>query len=180
MDLTQIYAIIIASIALSAFLINLCLYLSRFKANVSLWISKVLIFRYVLDRHALIGPWSWAYVLLQTVYLTLNIFFLCFRVADLPQVGLRAGTLSLINLGPLFASLHIDFLADLLRLSLETCQCVHRSASFATVALAALHVLIVAVTRPSFFRELSLHPFIIIVRVLRLQISFMADALRQV
>ena len=168
MEITQWYAIALASAASSFLLLNLFAYLNRFRGHISLLVSKHLIFPYVLSRHALVGPWSAADVLLQMVYLTANIFCLSFRVTDMSQAGVRAGTLSLINMGPLFGGLHHDFLAGLFGFSLKTCQGVHRSAGFAAFAVAAFHVIIAAISKSPVMQALSLHPFLIIVRSLRL------------
>lgn len=180
MEITQWYAIVVASAASSFLLLNLFAYLALFRGHISLIVSKHLTFPYVLSRHALLGPWSAADVLLQMVYLTVNVFFLSFRVTDMSQAGVRAGTLSLINMAPLFGGLHHDFLADLFGSSLKTCQRVHRSAGFAAFACAALHVIIAAMSKSPVLRTLSLHPFLIIVRALRLHHGFQTDFFRQV
>ena len=164
MEITQVYAVVVGGIASAFLLLALMSSLAPFWAYIRLQMTKHLMYPYILNRHALIGPWSAADVLLQVVYLTVNLFCISFRVANLSQAGLRAGTLSLINLCPLFSGPHLDFVADLLGLSLKGYRRVHRSAAFVAFALAIFHVLVVAATKSSTFRVESLHPFVIIVR----------------
>ena len=164
MEITQVYAVVVGGIASAFLLLALMSSLAPFWAYIRLQMTKHLVYPYILNRHALIGPWSAADVLLQVVYLTVNLFCISFRVANISQAGLRAGTLSLINLCPLFSGPHLDFVADLLGLSLKGYRRVHRSAAFVAFALAIFHVLVVAATKSSTFRVESLHPFVIIVR----------------
>jgi hypothetical protein len=171
MDITQVYAIIVFGIAL-CFLLRNILSSQRFMTDISLQTSKRLTYSYILNRHALIGPWSVATAMIQVVYLTVNVFCLCFDVDDLPHAGRRAGTLSLINLGPLLGVFHLDFLATLLGLPLKTVKRVHRLASLAAFALAVFHVVIVAATEKSAFQTKSSHPFVIIVRSSSFHILF--------
>ena len=173
------YAVVVGGIASAFILLALMSSLAPFWAYIRLQMTKHLVYPYILNRHALIGPWSAADVLLQVVYLTVNLFCISFRVANLSQAGLRAGTLSLINLCPLFSGPHLDFVADLLGLSLKGYRRVHRSAAFVAFALAIFHVLVVAATKSSTFRVESLHPFVIIVRAWSLNVAVQTDRNRQ-
>ena len=163
MEITQIYAIVVAGLAFAFLLGTLYSLLSPFLGFLSLQISKSLIYPNILDRHALVGPWSVADVLVQAVYLAINLFCITFRVVDLSQAGVRSGTLCLINLGPLFGGPHLDFLADLLGLPLKAYRCVHRSAGLVSFALAIFHVLTAVATKPSTVKTEFSHPSIIIV-----------------
>ena len=163
MEITEIYAIVVGGVAFAFLFRTLCSVLTSFAAFFSLRISKHLIYPYVLDRHALLGPWSAADVLVQSIYLAVNLFCITFRVADLSQAGNRSGTLCLINLGPLFAGPHLDFLADLLGLPLKAYRCVHRSAGLLSFALAIFHVLAAVAIKSSTFQSEFSNPLIIIV-----------------
>jgi hypothetical protein len=176
MEITRVYAVVVGGIAAAFLSMTL---ISLLAPYVFLQISKQFVFLYVLDRHALIGPWSAADVLLQVIYLTANLFCISFRVANLSEAGLRAGTLSLINLGPLLSGPHLDFLADLLGLPLKAYRCVHRSAGLVAFALAVFHVLAAAATKSSTFQIVSLHPFVIIVRARSLNVAAEANILRR-
>ena len=120
MDIVRMYALVVAGIASCFLLLNLIGCVARLRSYISLQISKYFVYPHVVNRHALVGPWSVADVFLQVVYLTANLFCMSFRVEDLSQAGLRAGTLALTNLGPLFGGFHLDFLAGLTGLSLNT------------------------------------------------------------
>ncbi|KAH6706214.1 hypothetical protein BKA61DRAFT_436840, partial [Leptodontidium sp. MPI-SDFR-AT-0119] len=97
--------------------------------------SKHLTYPYLLHRHQSLGPWSRAQVLVQLIYMTANVsclsfenvFGLRFGFLNITKAGLRAGTMSLVNMIPLFAGPHLSFLAGYLGASLITVQRVHRS-----------------------------------------------------
>lgn len=160
MDTTQAYSIVLAGIAFCFLLLNITCYLQNIIKK-----TKRLKYWNVLNRHALVGPWSAATLLLQTLYWIVNVFCLSFKVDSLSHAGRRAGTLSLINLSPLLSGLHHDFLAGMLGLSLKTIQRIHRSAAFAAFTLATFHVAIAAATEKSAFRRESSRIFVIIVRL---------------
>ena len=68
--------------------------------------------------------------------------------------SLRAGTLSITNLIPLFAGPHLSTLADLLGVTLSMFRQIHRSAGVMAVLLAVFHVLVAVASRPSFALDL--------------------------
>ncbi len=58
------------------------------------------------------------------------------------EAGKRIGILSLINLMPLYFGPHLDFLEELLGVSLHNLHTVHGSAAIVSVLLSATHVLL--------------------------------------
>ena len=96
---------------------------------------------YFLSRHRFLRPLTQASVLLQLVYIMLNIICIIVQVSTVRQVGLQAGTLSLINMVPLFAGLHYRFFADLFGISLNVYQRIHHSAGLMLFFFALFHVL---------------------------------------
>lgn len=91
----------------------------------------------------------------SALYISLNVFCVTFRVTSFDEAGERAGTLSIINMAPLFFGLHLSFLADLLGLSLSNYRRIHRSAGIMSFALMALHVFAAVHHDPAY----SLHVF---------------------
>ena len=163
METTELYAIVIGGCLSVLLLANFLPFLAR----LSPWISKNLTYRYVLHRHRLLGPWSLAGVLVQLIYILGNVSCLRFWDSTISQVGLRAGTLSLINLIPLLAVPHLGTLADLLGLPLGTFRQIHRSAGVMAVALAISHVMFMVAALPSFPLDLSKNVFAVIVSSLQ-------------
>jgi predicted ferric reductase len=92
-----------------------------------------------------------------------TIFCFSFRAPAIEQAGRRAGTLSLVNLIPVFAGPHLSTLADLLVLTLATFQQIHRSAGLMAVLLAVFHVLVALIPRPAFSLDLPQNLFAVIV-----------------
>ncbi|KAK5311991.1 hypothetical protein LTR93_011504 [Exophiala xenobiotica] len=162
MEITQIYAIVIAGITL-VFLLRtgLSSFAPRLIATASR-IHQYSSYTYVLNRHALMGPWTMTAVLLHVIYLAVNVVCLVVGVPDLSHAGRRAGTLSVINLGPLLSGLHLNFLADLLGLSVGAIRTTHRTVSFVACGLAAFHILVTAVTERALFRRELEKPFVVI------------------
>jgi heme A synthase len=66
------------------------------------------------------------------------------------QVGLQAGSLSLVNLIPLYAGPHLDFLADNLGVSRRTIQQMHRSIAAVVMMLTTFHTIATLATKQSF------------------------------
>ena len=163
MGIIQVYAVAAGGILLVFFLINLLPYFASLWKHISLFTSKHLTYPYLLHRHRFIGPGSRAEVLTQAIYLTLNIFCLSFKVSDVAKAGIRAGTLSLVNMIPLFAGPSLSFLADRLGVPLKVYRCAHRSAGLMTFMLVLIHVLAVVAQRGSFPLGPPQHFFAVIV-----------------
>jgi hypothetical protein len=163
MDITKIYAIIIGGSFGLLLLINGLPLITRIVRYLSPLVSKHLIYRYILHRHQLLGPWSRAGVLVQLIYIAGNIC--CFKFWDttISQAGLRAGTLAIINLIPLFTGPHLSTLADLLGVTLSTFRQIHRSAGVTAVMLTIFHVLVMVASQPSFPLDLAQNRFAVIV-----------------
>ena len=88
-----------------------------------------------------------------------------FQVSTISESGLQAGSLSLINMVPVFAGPHLGFLADLLGLSMSTYRHLHRSAGIMSCALTVFHVLVAVASQPSFSLDLPQNLFAVIVSV---------------
>ena len=103
---------------------------------------RYLRYPYLLHRYQYLGPWTRMDIITQAVYIISNSFCVGFR-SKLAEAGLRAGTLSLINLITLFLGPHLGFLADILGLSLGTFRHLHRSAGLLSSCLVLFHALAV-------------------------------------
>ena len=163
MDISLIYAIIIGGSFGLLLLINGLPLIARLVRYLSPLVSKHLVYRYILHRHRLLGPWSRADVLVQLIYIAGNICCFEFWDTTISQVGLRAGTLATINLIPLFAVPHLGTLADLLGVTINTFRQIHRSAGVMAVMLTIFHVLIMLASRPSFPLDLLQNKFAVVV-----------------
>jgi hypothetical protein len=71
--------------------------------------------------------------------------------------------MALINIIPLFASLHLGGLVDSLNVSLVTARLVHRSACIMALMLLITHLLLALTATPSFDLGLSENLFAVIV-----------------
>jgi hypothetical protein len=157
MDPTLGYAIALGGVFLGLILVNL-LHLKRLTylaclpsfARTSLLRSwRYLIYPYVVHRHRFLPPFTLADLLTQLIYIAGNSFCLAYG-STIEKAGLRAGTLSLINLIPLFFGPHLGFAADVLGLSLGTFRNVHRSAGLVSSGLALFHTAVVIKSRTEF------------------------------
>ncbi len=143
MDITQAYATAAGGIIVLFILVNSLSHIARLIKLVHSFTSVHLIHPYLLGRHRFLGPWTRAGVLAQLIHMTANLFSLSYGVSTISQAGLRAGTLSLINMIRLFAGPHLGFLADLLGVSVITYRRLHRSTGLVSFALFLFHILIV-------------------------------------
>jgi hypothetical protein len=172
MDINQYYATAAGGIVIIFVLVNFLPHITRLAKHISLLISKYLTYPYLLHRHRFLGLWSRADVLVQLIYIAANIICLIvtisksgLKVSTISESGLQAGSLSLINMIPVFASPHLGFLADLLGLSMSTYRHHHRSAGIMSCALTVFHVLVVVASQPSFSLDLPQNLFAVIVSV---------------
>ena len=163
MDITIVYANIIGGGFGLLLLINSLPLIIRLVRYLSPLISKHLIYRYILHRHRLLGPWSRADVLVQLIYIAGNICCFEFWDTTISQAGLRAGTLAMINLILLFVVPYLSTLADLLGVTLSTFRQIHRSAGVMAVMLTIFHVLFMLASRPSFPLDLLQNKFAVVV-----------------
>ena len=145
MEITQAYAVAASSIVMFSILANALPSITRFLKFISSFASQHLTYPYFLSRHRFLGPWTRGDVLIQLIYITGNVFCLSFRASTVSQAGFRAGTLSLINVVPLFAGPHLSFLADVLGVFVITYRHAHRSAGLMSFCLVLFHVLVAVV-----------------------------------
>ncbi|KFX96375.1 hypothetical protein O988_05355 [Pseudogymnoascus sp. VKM F-3808] len=143
------YAIAAGGAVAVVALIHLLPYIFSVVKHVSLSISKHLTYRYILSRHRILGPWTRTGVIVQLVYIAANLFCAGFGASTIRKVGLRAGTLAVVNMIPLFAAPHLAFVADWIGMSLKTIHIAHRSAGFMTFFLGLLHVIVAAASNIS-------------------------------
>ncbi|EHK19872.1 uncharacterized protein TRIVIDRAFT_134811, partial [Trichoderma virens Gv29-8] len=81
---------------------------------------------FLVNRYALIGPITVASAFFHVVYIGGNVISLAYGVDSITQAASRAGTLSLINMMPLYLTTHLSFLSDLFGVSLPTYRQLHR------------------------------------------------------
>ena len=129
----------------------------------AVFVAKHLTYPFLIRRRRLLGPSSRADVLLQVVYLTINIFCLTFRVSSVKEAGARAGTLAMINMAPLFFGFHLSFLADILGISLSNFRRIHRMMGWMSLLLGLVHALVVVHGDPSFLRDMPKNLYAVIV-----------------
>lgn len=138
---SQLYAIAAGGIFVIVILTRLVSRLIQvLKEHALVFFLKHIQYPFCLHRHRFLGPWSRASFIFQQIYWSLNILCLSYKVSDLSEAGMRAGTLSLINLIPLYSGLHLSFLADMLGLSVRTYTKLHGSIGVTSGALAAFHI----------------------------------------
>jgi hypothetical protein len=137
---TDVYVICLCSCLLALFLAkNVIPHVAAVLAALLFLPAKTLRCWFLIDRHALIGPLTVASAILHLVYLGGNIVCLVYDVDSVAQVALRAGTLSLVNMTPLYLATHLSFLADIFGLSLPTYRQLHRSCGLIAAAHAIFH-----------------------------------------
>ena len=79
---------------------------------------------------------------MHLAYISMNTFLVFFKFSSLDVAAKRAGTLSLINIVFLAASLSLSSVADLLGISLNLCRRLHRVGGWMVLALISFHIAI--------------------------------------
>ena len=140
MESTSIFAIAVGGLLITCVFVNFVSQFSGVPRGSKPFLAR-LRYPYVIRRHGVLEPWTLLDLLLQSSYTIVN--FYCLGLQDgLAKVGHRAGTLSLINLIPLFLGPQLNFLADVLGLTLATFQSAHRCTGLMAVGMAILHTII--------------------------------------
>ena len=163
MQTVEIYAIAAGGILVALASFSLFPQLRPAFRRLSLLGSKYLTYPHLIHRHRLLGPCSRADILAQAVYVTANVLCFSFKASDFQKAGLRAGTLALVNVIPLFAGFDFGRLADILGLPLEKMRGVHVSAGVMSVVLMAIHVSTVLVQKVPFGLREGKNVFAVIV-----------------
>lgn len=144
MEITLVYAIALGGVLLTLLLINLIPWFPYLTLSTPTFLQQALrylTYPYLVRRHRFLGPWTCADIMIQLAYIASNSFCIGFRVSDVAKASVRAGSLSLINMIPLFLGPHLGFLADILGISLSTFRLLHRSAGLMSFGLALFHML---------------------------------------
>jgi hypothetical protein len=155
MDFPQLYAIAAGGVFVILIIIKHFPSIKRLIRLLILLASEHLTYPLVLRRYRFLGPWSRADVLIQLAYLAINIFLITFGITSFKDAWTRAGTVSVVNLMPLFFGFHLSFLADLLGVSLSTYRRIHRSVGSMSFLVGLFHVLAAVQSNSSYSLDAS-------------------------
>ncbi|CRG91090.1 hypothetical protein PISL3812_08138 [Talaromyces islandicus] len=150
MDITSIYAITAGGVCATLFIVSILSYVAPVASKTSTFISKHVIFPFLLRRHRFVGPWTRGAFLVHTLYATTNLFCLCFRAMSRVDAARRAGTLSMINMAVLFATGNLTFCTDVFRISRLLGLQIHRATAWMVAGLIGLHIVLMMTTQKSF------------------------------
>lgn len=138
MNPTEIYAFCSLGIFLAIFLANnVAPQAIAVAKSLVVFAGRTIGYRYLVNRHRLLGPWTIASVLAHMVYLAGNIATVTYGVKSWTQAAGRAGNMGLVNMAPLFLGTHLSFISDALGIRLESFRRIHRSCGL----MAAGHML---------------------------------------
>jgi len=163
MDVTHFYAIVAGGIIGLVLIVRFAVCVMQFFRPWSTLLLRYAVYPFVLNRHRFLGPWTRAKVSLQLLYVTVNVFCNSFGVSTVKEAGVRAGTLSLINLIPVYFGFHLSFLSDLFGMSLPSYRFVHGSTGVMSVMLGLVHVIVNVASNSSLSYGVSGQLFALIV-----------------
>ena len=153
MHILQVYTIAAGGFFLALVVFRGSSVINDFLEWLRIFLSKYLLHTFLLRRVGRIGPWTPADVLWQLLYVAINVFVLVFQAESFDEVTARGGTLTIVNMAPLFFGLHHGFLADLLGISLQTYQRLHRATGSMSCGLVVLYT--VGIIRRSLWSTLE-------------------------
>ncbi len=163
MNIPQVYAIAAGGVFVLLLIMKSLSSVQHLFHALAILVAKHLTYPFLIRRHRLLGPWSRADVLLQVTYFMINMLCLTFRVGSVKEAGVRAGTLAMINMAPLFFGFHLSFLADILGISLSDFRRIHRMMGWMSLLLGLVHALVVIHGDPSFLRDMPTNLYAVIV-----------------
>lgn len=149
MDILVIYAIATGSVLGALVVIRLLRSLSRWKSPIFVFVSRHVVYPYVIARHRLVGPWSRVSVFAHLAYFALNSIVVFFRGLSLENTSRRSANLSLINMIFLLAAGHLSYAADLLGITLRIYRQMHRASGWMTMALITAHIVALLLNKRS-------------------------------
>nr|XP_036576568.1 FAD-binding domain-containing protein [Colletotrichum truncatum]KAF6783325.1 FAD-binding domain-containing protein [Colletotrichum truncatum] len=132
-----LYAICLAGMIVGLAFVNFLSRTSKLRRRLAHLLEKHLLYRLLVHRHALFGPWNVVSLLLPTVYIGVNAFCLAFRPSTFLS---RSGNLALLNTLPLFASPCLDLTADILAIPFRHYAAMHRWQGRVAAMLLAAHI----------------------------------------
>jgi hypothetical protein len=161
MDNLSMFAVAAGGLVTGLFLLRLSKSFTH-SIGAILEISKYL-YPYFVNRHAIIGPWTYGKVSMYLLYVATNIFVSLFKLHSISEAGRRTGTLAIVNLGLLIYMPYLDLQADVLGVPLRLCHWTHRVIGWTVGLLAAVHVTICLVYDPNLElrNQKHLFPFIV-------------------
>ena len=83
MDTIKLYASALGGLLAIFMFIHFLPHLAMLIHNVSIVTSKHLVPPYLVHRHRIFGPWGWAGVIVQLIYVAVNLFCICFRASTI-------------------------------------------------------------------------------------------------
>lgn len=164
MNPTEVYALCALGVVLTLFLANkVAPHAIAVAKSLFVFSVRTIGFRYLVNRHRLLGPWTIASVVAHTVCLAGNITCLTYGVKTWLQAAGRAGTMGLINMGPAFLAPHLSFLADLFGVRLETCKRAHRFCGLLAAGHVLFHGVVLAANMPEADRHMRAYALAVFV-----------------
>ncbi|OHE90321.1 FAD-binding domain-containing protein [Colletotrichum orchidophilum] len=135
---TVSYAICLAGMIVGLAFLNVLSRTGRARKRLAHLMEKYLVYRLLVHRHSLLGPWSAISLLVPTLLLGVNVFCLAFRPSTILA---RSGNLALLNMLPLFSGPCLDFTADMLAVPFQHYVVFHRWQGRVATMLLAGHII---------------------------------------
>jgi len=110
----------------------------------------------VLCQQCFLRSWTHWYLILQFIYWDITLSCISIRIRTLTQAGAKADILVIIQLVPLFFKKHLDFAADLFRMSLLAYQQVYSFIKTSVFMLSLFHALVIMITNSDLFFQNNL------------------------
>ena len=142
MEITEVYAITAGALFGLPLVIRATSFFLRFFRPYGILLMRHLLYPRVLRRHRFVGPCTRAQVLAYIVYLAADIICSTLKVSTVRELGTRTGTLSLINMIPAYFGYHLNFVSDILGLSILEYRRIHAWTGVMSVSLGLLHAVV--------------------------------------
>lgn len=155
MDISQIYSLSVGGILVTVIAYRFAAFGSHVvRTHTATFWSKHVLYPFVCRRFRYIGPVTRLELVFQTCYWGGTAFCNIFRIHTVAQAGSRAGSLSIINLIPLFFADHLGFAADIIGISLRAYARLHGSFGLMAFIQALVHVLIAIQSLPFSMKDI--------------------------
>ena len=168
MDNTGAFIFSLYSVASCSFVLLLACLNFRLEIKKLGELFRIPVLRYVIYPSVicqrLIGHWSRGDVLVQAIYLGVNVLCVCYKASSVSSTGLRAANLALVHIAVLCSTLSLGLVTKLLGLKWAAARYLHISVGAMVLVLLTWHTLAIAVAGKPFSLSTPENLWAVIVR----------------
>jgi hypothetical protein len=166
MSPTEIFAIAVGGIVVLLICSHLSAKCLMLVQHTGYWFGKHL-WKAISHKQKRLRPWTLWKLMVQFVWVGLNIFVAFYGFTSLRTAARRAGEVAMVDMGLFYLGPHLSYQADSLQLSLAQIKSLHCGITWSFMVMMIFHVIVLRPTQPIFVPSQSRQLYGVIVRCCR-------------